>query len=188
MGGFLESLATTVSEFTPGPVVDLLTHQRLFSAQLQVSIASTCSYDKIQYFKINLFFFLLQLDFKGIHTHPVNSYPAAFWLHREHPPGMPTCTREKVKNTFASLQFHTCYCYFMYNYIWLAQIKGWLRLSIMGIKKMPSTCCNVITSCVLETLLSEECGYMEEYKTFLLKHLSDQLYHCSQWRSCCQMH
>lgn len=61
MGGFLESPATTVSEFTPGPVVDLLTHQRLFSAQLQVSTASTCSYDKIQYFKINLFFFFYSL-------------------------------------------------------------------------------------------------------------------------------
>lgn len=86
------------------------------------------------------------------YTHPVNSYSAALWLHRQHPPGMPTCTQEK-QSRILWLQFHTCYYNFMYNYIWLLQIKGWLHLSIMGIKKMPATCCNVITSCIRDTPL-----------------------------------
>lgn len=152
MGGSLESLATTVSstEFTKGPVVDLLTHQELFSAQLQVSTASTCNYNKIQYFKRNLMFFLLLLNFSGIHTYilwKVILQPFGS-IHQECQPA-----HGKKQNTSVCLQFHTCYYYFMYNYIWLAQIKGWLHLSIMGIKKIPATCCNVITSCVRDTPL-----------------------------------
>lgn len=98
MGGSLESPATTVSspEFTLGPAVDLLTHQRLSSAQLQVFTASTCSYGKIQYFKINLiFFFYCLISMEFTHTPCEQSYSAAFWLHRQHPPGMPTCTWQK---------------------------------------------------------------------------------------------
>lgn len=156
VGGSLESLATTVSntEFTPGPVGDLLTHQRLFSAQLQVCTASTHSYGKIQYFKIN-FFLLLLLIFNGIHIFTLWTKLFCSLLASQAASSRNANLHkgETVKNISVCLQFHTCYYYFMYNYIWVVQIKGWLHLSIMGIKKMPATCCNVMTSCATDTPL-----------------------------------
>lgn len=140
--------------FTLEPVVGILTHERLSSAQLWASVASTCSYGKIQfkiqYFKWTLKFLLL--DFNGSHAHtlwrklfcsPLVSQAASTSKALQAKVHMV----KTVKNTFVSLRFHTCYYYFMYNYIWLVQIKGWLHPNIMGIKKMPLTCRNVITSC-----------------------------------------
>lgn len=43
---------------------------------------------------------------------------------------------------------------------------------------MPVTGCNVIISCITDT----ESGYTERYKTFLLKHHSNQLNNCSPWK------
>lgn len=122
VGGSLESLATTVSstEFKLGPVGDLLTHQRLFSAQLQVCTASTHSYGKIQYFKINLIFSFTAY-FNGIHTYTYTLWTKLFCsllasqavstrnanLH---------ANKGETANTSVCLQLHTCYYYFMYNY------------------------------------------------------------------------
>lgn len=120
VGGSLESLATTIptTEFTVGLVLDLLTHQRLFSAQLQVCTASTRSYGKIQYLKINLIFSFTAYFQWNSQTHPVNKVILQLSgftgsIHQECQPAQ----GKTVRNTSVCLQFHTCYYHFMYNYI-----------------------------------------------------------------------
>lgn len=160
VGGSLESLATTVSstEFTPGPVGDLLTHQRLFSAQLQVCTASTHIYGKIQYFKINSIFSFTAY-FNGIHTYTYTLWTKLFCSLLA---SQTASTRnanlhankgETAKNTSVCNFIHAITILCTIVNVWVVQIKGWLHLSIMGIKKMPATCCNVMTSCVRDTPL-----------------------------------
>lgn len=189
--GFLESSVIAVpAEFTLETVVNILNHERLSSAQLQAGLVHppvVMAKFNSKFNTLNKLLISLLLDCNGSHAHipwsKLFCSPLVSQAASTRKAQVNVHMGKPVKNTFVSTISYRLLLFYVQLHTTGTDKRDDSIPILWALKKCQL---HAVTSLlpVLQTLLSEECGYTEEHKTFLLTHHSNQLNNFSQWKPC----